>query len=287
MPDGAELPAFTAGAHVDLHLGNGLMRSYSLVNSQDERHRYVIGVQKDRASRGGSRWIHEHFRAGQIISISGPKNNFPLNEEAEKSVFIAGGIGITPIVSMVKRLSALGRVWQLIYCARTRAVAAFLDSLEGNVRLNFDGEPGGTMLDVAAVVAAAPRNAHLYCCGPPPMLAAFEAATAGMDSQRVHIEYFTAKDVPAVEGGFTVVLSKSRKEVAVLPGKTILDALTDAGIDIAYSCMEGVCGTCETKVLEGIPEHRDRILTERERAAGKTMMICCSGSKTQRLVLDL
>src|SRR5262245_8433286 len=290
---GAELPAFTAGAHVDVHLPNGMLRSYSLVNQQSERHRYVIAAQKDRASRGGSRCLHEQVRTGDALRISPPRNNFPLEENAQHSVLIAGGIGITPIFSMVGRLAALGRSWELHYCARTRASAAFLDPIaalqseRGKVHLNFDEEPGGKMLDLAAVVAEAGADTHLYCCGPLPMLAAFEAGTAGRPSEHVHVEYFTAKDSPAKGGGFTVVLEKSGVELVVPAGKTILDTVLDAGIAASYSCMEGVCGTCETRVLEGTPEHRDLVLTKAEQASNRTMMICCSGCKTDRLVLDL
>lgn len=288
-PEGGELPPFTAGAHIDLSLPNGLVRSYSLVNSQSERHRYVIAVQKDRASRGGSKWVHENFRVGELLTANGPRNNFALEEAAEKSVFIAGGIGITPILSMTERLSALGRDWELVYCARKRAGTAFLESLQRKprVRFNFDEEPGGKMLDIAAVVKAAPANAHLYCCGPLPMLEAFEQATRDLPRERVHVEYFTAKAPPAVEGGFTVVLARKGLTIAVAPGKTILDTLRDHGVDVPYSCTEGVCGTCETRVLEGVPDHRDLILTEAERASNKTMLICCSGSKSEKLVLDL
>jgi ferredoxin-NADP reductase len=288
--EAGELPAFSAGAHIDLTLPNGLIRSYSLTNPQPERHRYVIAVQKDRASRGGSKWVHENFRPGDILTVNGPRNNFALNEAAESSLFIAGGIGITPIMSMIERLTSLKRDWELIYCARKRADAAFtekLGSFGSRVRFNFDEEPGGKMLDVAAAVRAAPANAHLYCCGPLPMLDAFEAATARLPRELVHVEYFSAKEPPAVAGGFKVVLAKSGREFVVAPGKTILDTLLDAGLDIPYSCMEGVCGTCETKVLEGTPDHRDLILTEEEQAAGKVMMICCSGSKSEKLVLDL
>ena len=288
-PEGGELPPFAAGAHIDLSLPNGLVRSYSLVNSQSERHRYVIAVQKDRASRGGSKWVHENFRVGELLTANGPRNNFALEEAAEKSVFIAGGIGITPILSMTERLSALGRDWELVYCARKRAGTAFLESLQRKpqVRFNFDEEPGGKMLDIAAVVKAAPANAHLYCCGPLPMLEAFEQATRDLPRERVHVEYFTAKAPPAVEGGFTVVLARKGLTIAVAPGKTILDTLRDHGVDVPYSCTEGVCGTCETRVLEGVPDHRDLILTEAERASNKTMLICCSGSKSEKLVLDL
>jgi len=287
--DGSELAPFTAGAHIDLTLPNGLIRSYSLINPQSERHRYVIGVQKDRATRGGSRWVHENLRPGVVVTINGPRNNFALNESAQKSIFIAGGIGITPIMSMTQRLNEIGREWELIYCSRKRSATAFVENLErqARVRFNFDEEPGGKMLDVATVVRAAPADAHLYCCGPLPMLAAFEEAAKDLPRERVHVEYFSAKEPPALGGGFKVVLAKSGREFLVPPGKTILDSLLDAGLDIPYSCMEGVCGTCETKVLEGIPDHRDLILTEQEHAAGKTMMICCSGAKSETLVLDL
>ena len=290
---GGELPAFTAGAHIDLHLPNGLLRSYSLVNPQSERHRYVIAAQKDRTSRGGSRCLHEQVRTGDTLRISAPRNNFPLDEGARHSVLIAGGIGITPIFNMAGRLAALGRSWELYYCARTRASAAFLEpvaaleSKHGKVHLNFDEEPGGKMLDLAAAVAAADADAHLYCCGPLPMLAAFEAATAMRAPAQVHVEYFTARDAPAKGGGFTVVLAKSGIELVIAEGKTILETVLDAGIDAAYSCMEGVCGTCETRVLEGIPEHRDLVLSKEEQASNRTMMICCSGCKGDRLVLEL
>jgi tetrachlorobenzoquinone reductase len=287
--DGKELPAFTAGAHIELKLPNGLMRSYSLINSQSERHRYVIAVQKDRMSRGGSKWIHQNLRAGELLAINGPRNNFALDETSEKSIFIAGGIGVTPMLSMIERLSALGREWELIYCSRTRNSTPFVELLEKNsrTRFNFDQERGGTMLDIAAVVKATPASGHLYCCGPAPMLEAFEQATKDLARKQVHVEYFTATEPPATEGGFKVVLAKSGREVVVPAGKTILGALSDAGIDIPYSCAEGVCGTCETKVLEGVPDHRDRILTEAERASNRKMMICCSGSKSEKLVLDL
>ena len=288
-PEGGELPAFTAGAHIDLTLPNGLVRSYSLVNPQSERHRYVIAVQKDRASRGGSKWVHESFRVGDVVTVNRPRNNFPLDEAAEKSILIAGGIGITPILSMVERLGAIGRDWELVYCSRKRSGSAFLERLQGKpqIRFNFDEEPGGRMLDIAAVVKAAPPTAHFYCCGPLPMLEAFEQATKDLPRERVHVEYFTAKAPPAVEGGFTVVLAKSGLTLAVAPGKTILDTLRDHGFDTPFSCTEGVCGTCETRVLEGIPDHRDLILTEAERASNKTILICCSGSKSEKLVLDL
>jgi tetrachlorobenzoquinone reductase len=287
--EGRELPPFTAGAHIDVHLGNGLIRSYSLLNSQAERHRYVIAVQKDAATRGGSKWVHEHIRTGELVTVGAPRNNFPLAEQAGHSILFAGGIGITPIMSMVERLVALQRTWQLYYCARTRAGAAFVDRLaqRQEVHFNFDGEPGGVMLDMAQIVRSASDRTHFYCCGPLAMLGAFEQVTAGLPGERVHVEYFSAKEPPAQSGGFTVVLAKSGREIPIPAGKSILDALSDAGIDVPHSCKEGVCGSCETAVLEGTPDHRDLILTKEEQAANRSMMICCSGSKTERLVLDL
>jgi vanillate O-demethylase ferredoxin subunit len=293
-PTGAELPAFTAGSHIDLNLPSGLVRSYSLVNPQDERHRYVVAVQKDRSSRGGSTWVHDKLHTGDIITISAPRNNFPLAEDAPHSLLIAGGIGVTPLWCMMQRLGALGRSAELIYCARTPKDAAFQEAIAAidgkagaKVTFNFDGVPGGKMLDLKATVASLAPDAHIYCCGPLPMLEAFEEATKDLPRERVHVEYFTAKDAPAAEGGYTVVLAKSGKSFQIQPGKTILETLLDAGLNVGSSCLEGVCGTCETKVLEGVPDHRDVVLTDSERKASKTMMICCSGSKTDKLVLDL
>jgi vanillate O-demethylase ferredoxin subunit len=293
-PTGGELAPFTAGGHIDLHLSNGMIRSYSLVNDQRERHRYVIAVNRDAAGRGGSSFVHDSIRAGDIITVSHPRNNFALHEEAEHSVLIAGGIGITPLLSMVRRLETLERSWELFYAARTRVAAAFLDELDAlrpnvhlNLRVDFDDERSGRVFDLAAIVKKAPAPAHLYCCGPLPMLAAFEAATADRPADHVHVEYFQARQAPAIEGGFEVKLARSNRRILVEAGKTILDALLDAGIAVNYACTEGVCGTCETRVLEGIPDHRDQFLSKEEQAANKTVMICCSGVKSGTLVLDL
>jgi tetrachlorobenzoquinone reductase len=289
----SELPPFTAGAHIDLKLPNGITRSYSLVNPQGERHRYIIAVANDTASAGGSRYIHERVRAGDKLSITPPQNNFALAEDAKHSVLIAGGIGITPIWCMVQRLIELGRSWELHYSARTHEAMAFLEPIAvlraahpHRVVLNFDFEPGGKPLDLAAIVANAAQDAHLYCCGPTGMLEAFESATQDRLRERVHVEYFSAKEAPAKGGGYTVVLAKSNVRVFVAAGETILDALRGAGVDAPFSCTEGVCGTCEMRVLEGVPDHRDRVLTDAERTANKTMMICCSGAKSETLVLD-
>jgi vanillate O-demethylase ferredoxin subunit len=293
MPPLKELPPFTAGAHVDVHLPNGLIRSYSLLNAQDERHRYVIGVNRDPQSRGGSRAMHDTVRTGDALTISAPRNNFPLDEAAPLSVFIAGGIGITPLRSMIHRMQSLGRPWRLHYAARTRQNAAFVDALQAlrgdtaEVHFSFDREPGARMLDIPGIVAALPAGAHLYCCGPLPMLDAFEAAAKNLSPEQVHVEYFAARESAANEGGFTVELAKSKRSLVVQPGHTILDSLEEIGIEPPYSCREGVCGTCEVAVLEGIPDHRDLVLSAAEKAENKRMMICCSGAKSSKLVLDL
>ncbi|MHC2467838.1 PDR/VanB family oxidoreductase [Bradyrhizobium embrapense] len=289
---GGELAPFTAGSHIDLHLPNGMVRSYSLVNDQRERHRYVIAVNRDAESRGGSRFVHDTVKVGEIMTISLPRNNFALCEQAEHSVLIAGGIGITPLLSMIRRLVALERCWELFYAARTRAAAAFLDELgtfrsDAGLHVDFDDERAGRVFDLAAIVRAAPARAHLYCCGPLPMLAAFEAATADRPADRVHVEYFKAREAPATEGCFVVRLARSNRTITVEPGRTILDALLDAGIAANYACTEGVCGTCETRVLEGMPDHRDQFLSEEEQATNRSVMICCSGAKSRMLVLDL
>ncbi|WP_407180734.1 PDR/VanB family oxidoreductase [Bradyrhizobium sp. STM 3562] len=293
-PAGEDLAPFTAGCHIDLHLSNGMIRSYSLLNEQSETKRYVIAVNRETAGRGGSKFIHETVRVGDIITVSQPRNNFALHENATHSVLIAGGIGITPLLSMIRRLQSLGRSWELFYAARTRVSAAFVDELSAIrpdagrfLHVNFDREPSGRMFDLSAIVKAAPWDAHLYCCGPVPMLEAFEAAAASRPADHVHVEYFKAREKPALAGGFEVQLARSKRTIKVEAGKTILDALLDAGIAASYACTEGVCGTCETRVIEGIPDHRDLFLSKEEQAANRTIMICCSGSKSPTLVLDL
>jgi vanillate O-demethylase ferredoxin subunit len=284
------MPAFAAGAHIDIRLPNGMVRQYSLCNPQAERHRYLVGVKRDPASRGGSRFMHEELRVGTLLRTSLPRNSFPLAEGAAYSVLIAGGIGVTPIRCMVDRLQALGTSWELHYGVRRRAEAVFLDELRARssrLHLHVDEEAPGIVMDIAAIVRAAPEDAHLYCCGPAPMLKAFEAATAARPEGHVHLEYFSSDASAAADGGFSVCMAKSGRIVPVPPGQTILDALKAAGVEAPFSCSQGVCGTCETRVLDGVPDHRDMILSPQEKAENQTMMICCSGSKTPMLVLDI
>jgi ferredoxin--NADP+ reductase len=288
---GNELPMFTAGAHIDLHLANGMVRSYSLLNAACERQRYVVGVLNDRKGRGGSRFIHERLRVGEILKCSAPRNNFALNEDASKTVLIAGGIGVTPIICMFDRLLKIGRPVELIYCARSRLEAAFLDKLTalgGNAHIHFDDERGGAP-DLKSLLAHRPNDAHFYCCGPEPMIAAFEGACRDLAYRNVHLERFTPAGAaaPVQDLGYQVRLARRGITVDVPAGKALIDALEESGIDVTFSCREGVCGVCETRVLDGTPDHRDSVLTERERNSGQKMMVCVSGCKGNLLTLDI
>ncbi|GAB3626257.1 ferredoxin [Pandoraea terrae] len=286
-------PPFTPGAHIDLHLPSGLVRSYSLVNAPHEPNRYVLGILADPKSRGGSRFIHDNFRVGMTLEISPPRNHFELVEDAAHTVLVAGGIGVTPILCMYRRLLELGRSVQLVYCARSVKGAAFLEEIEalgGDVVCYFDEQNGGKPTSLAQYLDDQPAGTHAYCCGPGVMLDAFESACANAGIADVHVERFApAPDAPApaTTSGYVVKLAKSNKEVTVSAGATLLDTLLAAGINADHSCMEGVCGACETRVLEGCPDHRDSVLSAKERESGKVMMICVSGCKGDRLVLDL
>ena len=291
---GTEFPAFEAGSHIDLHLPNGMVRSYSLSNPCTDRNRYVVGVLRDRASRGGSRCVHEQLRIGMRLPISAPRNNFPLHEDAAHTVLIAGGIGVTPILCMARRLQALGQPFEVLYFARSRAGAAFVDELQAlgmPLLLHFDDEKGGPP-DLKALLSrrAPAAQDHYYACGPAVMLDAFEKTCADLGHANAHIERFTAVEVAAsadAKASYTVELRRSGKSITVTPEKSLLDTLLAAGLKIEHSCCEGVCGSCETRVLEGTPDHRDSVLSAKERAANKVMMVCVSGCKSSSLALDL
>jgi vanillate O-demethylase ferredoxin subunit len=291
-PDGTALPAFAPGAHIDIAMPGDISRSYSLTNSSKLSDRYLIAINRDINSRGGSAFMCETLRVGEMVKVSAPRNSFPLAEQSPRSLFIAGGIGITPILSMIARLEELGRSWQLHYAVRDRAHAAFLDRLAGydpagsdRVHVHIDAE-AGWLLDVAAVVSAQRPDTELYCCGPTPMIDAFKAANKSRDPDRMHVEHF-AGSAEKPTGEFKVILARRKQEFTIPAGRTIIEVLMEAGIRVAYSCREGVCGTCETRVLEGIPDHKDKVLSPREQASNTVIMICCSGAKSDRLVLDL
>jgi len=290
------LPPFTAGAHIDLRLDDALTRSYSLVNPEHERDRYVIAVKRDPASRGGSRFVHEQLRVGELLRAKSPRNHFKLCEDAPHSVLFAGGIGITPLWSMIQRLDQLARSWELHYSARSQEHAAFRDHAlslamqgRGRVYCHYDANGQHGQLDLSEAVGRVAGDAHVYCCGPAPMLDAFERACAARDPSTVHLERFapTVASAPATTASYTVTLARAGRTIPVAPGQSILTALLEAGVSAPHSCKEGVCGSCETRVLEGTPDHRDSVLSASERASNRTMMICCSGSKGDALVLDL
>lgn len=283
---------FEAGSHIDLHLPNGLVRSYSLLNAPSDQGRYVVGILRDRKSRGGSEFVHSQLRVGSTLQISQPRNNFKLDSEAPHSVLVAGGIGITPIYCMFRQLLALGKSAELIYCARSRKEAALLEQLSGlgaKVLYHFNDEKDCAP-DLAKYLAGQPADTHFYCCGPTPMLDAFESTCEALGYPHAHIERFAAAELPPsadAQQSYDVELKKTGKTVQVGAGLNLLDVLLQAGCDIDYSCREGVCGSCETKVLDGDVDHRDGVLTKAERAANASMMVCVSGCKSRRLVLDI
>jgi vanillate O-demethylase ferredoxin subunit len=284
------LPAFAPGAHIELQLPNGLRRHYSLCNTPDGADHYQIAVGLADASRGGSSYIHQSIATGDVVVASVPRNNFPLTEDAERYQFIAGGIGITPILPMIRWCEANGRDWRLIYLLRSRARAAFLRELEcfgDRIRVHFDDEAGG-VFDIRAALSSVTGGTHIYCCGPAPLMEAVESATAGRDPALVHFEWFSPRDQTGRDrAGFTVILARSGRRIAIPAGKTILETLEAHSLSIPFSCREGLCATCETAVLDGTPDHRDQILTPDERDSGKVMMICVSRALTDTITLDL
>jgi vanillate O-demethylase ferredoxin subunit len=291
---GRALPGFSAGAHIDVHLPGGLIRQYSLCNHPQERHRYVIGVLKDAASRGGSRCMHEQIGTGDRLHISEPRNLFPLVSEARRSLLFAGGIGITPILGMAEQLAASGADFELHYCARARDRAAFVERLKGaafadRVHLHFD-EEAETRLDAASVLANPQADVHLYVCGPSGFMQHVldSARNQGWSDGQLHREYFAAAPVDAsADGAFQVKLGSSGKVFDIPADKTVVQVLESHGVEIAISCEQGICGTCLTRVLDGVPEHRDLFLSDEEQAANDQFTPCCSRARTAMLVLDL
>lgn len=290
-PAGAALPPFTAGAHLEITLDRQLIRHYSLCNDPAERDRYWLGVGLARDSRGGSKRVHETLRVGSQLLVSAPRNNFPLDPSNELAVFVAGGIGITPVMAMIRACLAAGRPWRLHYCVRNRARCAFYEELRAldpsTLQFHFDDEQPA-LFDAAAVLADVPEASHIYCCGPAPLMHAVQAATASRDPARVHFEWFTAAAVDtAADQAFEVLLRNSGKRLSVPAGRSILEVLEDHGEGVPYACREGLCATCRTTVLAGIPDHRDSVLSAAERAANDQMLICVSRAKSPLLELEL
>jgi vanillate monooxygenase ferredoxin subunit len=292
--DGGALPAFSAGAHIDVHLGDSLLRQYSLCNNDAETDRYLIGVLRDPASRGGSATLHDRVREGDILQIGAPRNQFRL-EPASKCLLFAGGIGITPILCMAERLARQSADFAMHYCTRSRERTAFYSYLKSSgyankVEFHFDAGSDADKLDVAGVLAQQPEDTHLYVCGPGGFIEFIKSAAmaAGWQSGRVHFEYFGAAPV-AVDGdaSFQIQLARSGREFEVPANRTVLQVLLENGIDIPVSCEQGICGTCATAVLSGIPDHRDMYFNEAEHARNDQFTPCCSRAKSPALLLDL
>ena len=297
--EGNLLPVFSAGSHIDVHLPNGIIRQYSLCNASSEQHRYVVAVLRDAQGRGGSKAMHDALRVGTQVTISVPRNHFALVNGVTKHVFVAGGIGITPIMSMLAQARSQHHDFHLYYCARSPQRTAFLAELApliagGFVTLHYDGGELSNSLDLKAALHNYDPGTHLYYCGPGGFLNAVEAASVHWPRQALHCERFSGPAVPAAmlsavpeapEMPFDIELARAGKRFTVKPGQTIVDVLKANGVEVDVSCKQGYCGTCMTRYLAGKPHHRDTVLDEEDRE--EFVMICCSRSKTETLVLDL
>jgi vanillate O-demethylase ferredoxin subunit len=292
--DGADLPPFEAGSHIDVHTPAGCVRQYSLCNAPGERAFYQIAVLQEPTGRGGSVAMHG-LAPGSVLRIGAPKNHFSLVESARRSVLFAGGIGITPLLAMAERLHALGHGFVLHYTTRSMARTAFAERLKASafadkVRVYHSDGPADGRLDIAAAVAAEKPDAHIYVCGPQGFLNAVRAtaADAGWAEDHVHFEYFGGPEAHTPgDRHFDVVIHSSGRVIRVEAAQTITEALQACGIDVPTSCEQGVCGTCLTRVLEGEIDHKDLYLSPQEQAANDQLLPCCSRAKSARIVLDL
>jgi len=292
---GIALPPFSAGSHIDVHLPGGYVRQYSLCNDPQETQRYQIAVLREAASRGGSRAVHDSVQEGDILTISMPRNHFALAHEARRHLLLAGGIGVTPILCMAERLARLGADFTFHYATRSPARTAFRARIatapwKSRAHFHFDDGDAAQKLDLPAVLAHPEAATHLYVCGPRGFMdAVLQTARAqGWAEQNLHYEFFSADVAPAAsDQAFEVQLASSGRIIVVPQDQSVTQALAAAGVEIMVSCEQGVCGTCLTRVLEGVPDHRDSYLTPEERAANDQFTPCCSRSKTPRLVLDL
>jgi vanillate O-demethylase ferredoxin subunit len=293
--NGQALPAFSAGSHVDVQLPNGITRQYSLCNDPQETHRYQIGVLRDAASRGGSAAVHDLVKEGDVLTISAPRNHFGLAHEAQKHLLLAGGIGVTPILCMAERLANTGADFAMHYATRAPERTAFRQRIAASAfasRVQFHYDNGDAMqkLDLQKLLSQPQAGTHLYVCGPKGFMDAVlgTARAAGWPETQIHYEFFGAEVAKSdSDASFEIKLASSGRIVMVSKDQTVVQALAAAGVDIMISCEQGVCGTCLTRVLEGVPDHKDSYLTPEEQAANDQFTPCCSRSKTQQLVLDL
>ncbi|MEU1302274.1 PDR/VanB family oxidoreductase [Streptomyces shenzhenensis] len=288
-PDGGPLPEWRPGAHVEVLLGNGLVRHYSLCGDPADRSGWRIAVLRTSTSRGGSAYVHDELHVGVPVGVRGPRENFTFRA-MERCLFVAGGIGITPLLPMVAAAEAAGVEWRLLYGGRSLASMAFLDELAvyGDAVRTVPQDQFG-LPDLAGYLGAPDEKTLVYCCGPEPMLTAVEDLSRTWPAGTLRTERFQAAQLPSdtVDSAFDIVLSSSDVTLRVPADRSILDVVRDARIPVPSSCTEGICGTCETEVLEGEPEHRDSVLSAEERESGETMMICVSRSRSPHLVLDL
>lgn len=287
-PAGADLPEFSAGAHVQVRVPNGLIRKYSLCNDPAERDRYVIAVKREVPGRGGSESMIRDLAEGAEVPVSAPANNFELAKSPAGYLFVAGGIGITPIMAMIRQLMAAGGRFKLYYCTRTPDATAFRDELaapelRGKVKIHHDGGDLAKALDLWPIVEK--PQGHLYCCGPRGLMQSVRDMTGHWSPSAVHFEAFTeAAEVKPDDKPFTVRLAKSGGSITVPVGKTILEALRDHGLDVPSSCESGTCGTCRTRLVSGEVDHRDLVLADDERASN--IMVCVSRARGGDIVID-
>jgi ferredoxin-NADP reductase len=288
-PDGRDLPAWEPGSHLDLHLPGGLCRQYSLSGDPLDRSRYRLGILREDAGRGGSAYVHDALRPGDLVDVGGPRNHFRL-EPAAAYVFVAGGIGITPILPMLVEVTAAGAEWTLLYGGRTAASMAFTAELAAyGGRVTLWPQDSHGLLDLNLL--GTPRaDTLVYACGPEPLLAAVEQRMAGWPNGALHLERFSAPVAerdPADEHSLEVVLAESGRSVFVPADRSVLDVLLEAGVDVLHDCQEGICGSCEVKVIEGEVDHRDHVLSDPEKAGNSCMMVCVSRACGKRLVLGV
>ncbi|AIR90680.1 PDR/VanB family oxidoreductase [Pseudomonas cremoricolorata] len=291
--DGQALPRFAAGAHVDVHLAPGVVRQYSLCGDPARANVYRLGVLREAQSRGGSAAVHVQLQAGALTRISAPRNLFPLVADAQRSILLGGGIGITPLIAMAHTLHARGEAFELHYRARSRSRCAFVDELlaapfAASVFTHFSDEGDDQRLDLAQVLGDPAPGTHLYTCGPTGFMdwVIAGARAQGFSAEQIHHEYFQV-EVDSAGAGFEVQAVRSGKTLQVAPEQSLLAALREAGIAVEVSCEQGVCGTCLCDVLEGEPDHRDHYLTDEEKQSNEQIVVCCSRARSARLVLDI
>jgi ferredoxin-NADP reductase len=289
-PDGHDLPAWEPGAHLDLHLPGGLSRQYSLSGDPADHTCYRLGVLREESGRGGSAYVHDTLRPAQLVEVAGPRNHFRL-EPAASYVFVAGGIGITPILPMLAEAQAVGADWSLLYGGRTAASMAFTTELAGyGERVTLWPQDTHGLLDLDGLLATPRPGTLVYACGPEPLLAAVEQRTEAWPAGSLHLERFAAPVVErdlAADDAVEVVLAESGRTVLVPADRAILDVLLEEGVDVLHDCQEGICGSCEVKVIEGEVDHRDFVLSKPEQAANSCMMVCVSRACGKRLVLGV